>query len=258
MNALDLPPRRPLPRETRDRIRRSVGTGIAVAPRRTRIPLAAAAAVVLLAAGAVMVANWAPSGDRDEWPPAAGDSVTMALPDARTDEDLDRCADVATASPRADEFAPRSEWSPRFTATAPDGARITAFVGKNRAAAFCEVTTTTATVSDPTGGWVVLADTPTGMRPASAHAVYLSTTGVLAGTTDVEALEFSLVRGTKIVPAGVPALRDGMFVVDLGEFDAGDSLSVIGRDSLGLSVVSGMLALTPQSLPAPGVTGPIG
>jgi len=47
-------------------------------------------------------------------------------------------------------------------------------------------------------------------------------------------------------------------VVDLGEFGTGDSVSVIGRDSRGLAVVSGMLALTPQTRPALGVTGPIG
>jgi hypothetical protein len=255
MNTLDLPPRRPLPREARDRIRRSIETGTAVASRRTRAPLAAAAAVVVLAAGAVMVANWAPSGHRD---PAAGDSVTIAPPDARTAEDLDHCADVAATSPRADEFAPRSEWSPRFTATAPDGARITAVVGRDRAAAFCEVTATTASVSDPQGGWVILADTPISMSPASAHAVFLSPTGVLAGTTDAAALEFSLIRGSTIVPVAPPALQGGMFVVDLGEFGTGDTLSMVGRNSQGLSVVHGTLALSPASLPAPGVTGPIG
>ena len=267
MNTLDLPPRRPLPRESRDRIRRSVDTGIAVAPRRTRTPLAAAAAVVLLAVGVVVGARWAADTQGDPPPgattttstPAMLQPVTMDLPDNRTQQDLDICADTVAASPRAGEFAPRGWWRPKFTATAPDGVRVTAFLGVEDKPAFCEVTATTATVSDPAADPVPLALTPTNMSPAAVFAVYLSPTGLLAGYAEgVDALEFSAVRGTEIEPVSVPAFRDGMFVVNLGAFRIGDSVDVIGRSSQGLPVVSGSLAYSPPHLPPAGVTGPTG
>jgi hypothetical protein len=183
----------------------------------------------------------------------------MTMPDARTSGDLDRCAAVALASTRAGEFATRAEWRPEFTATAPDGARITAFLGAGGRPAFCEVTTTTATVSDPAAQPIPLATTPTNLSPAAVFAVYLSPTGLLAGYAEgVAGLEFTAVRGAEPEPVSMPAFRDGMFVVNLGEFRIGDSVDVIGRSSQGLSVVSGSLAYSPPHLPPPGVTGPIG
>ncbi|GAB1512906.1 hypothetical protein [Actinophytocola sp. KF-1] len=258
MNALDLPPRRQLPGETRDRIRRSIDTGLAAPRRRLRAPLAAAAAVTVLALGAVAVATWAPGTDRPAAPNDPAAPITMTLPDRRTQEDLDHCADVAAASTRAGEFAPRAEWLPKFTATTRDGTRITAFVGKSGDPAFCEVTDTTATVSDPGAGWATIAVTPDYMPPASVYAVYLSPSGVLAGIAHgVDALEFSVLRDLDIVPVTTPAFRDGMFVVPLGEFGDGDVVDVIGRDSQGMRVVSGNLAHDPEELPPPGLTGPI-
>jgi hypothetical protein len=268
MNALDLPPRRPLPRETRDRIRRTIDTGSAQSRARYRAPLAVAAAVVVLAVGMVIGTRMAPGPHEDRTPaaptatspgPSVIQPVTMVLPNTGTQDDLSRCAEVVVASPRAAEFAPRAAWRPKFTATAPDGARLTAFLGKDDKPAFCEVTATTATVSDPTADPIPLALTPTNMSPASVFAVYLSPTGVLAGFAhDVDALEFSALHGTKIEPVSAPAFQDGMFVVNLGGFRIGDSVDVIGRNSQGLSVVSGSLAHSPPNLPAPGVTGPTG
>ncbi len=263
MNALDLPPRRTLPDETRDRIRRSIDTGIGAARRRFRAPLAAAAAVALLAVGAVVVARWAPEGVDTPSPAATAPDrsvaqpVTTGLPDRRTGEDLDHCADVVATSPRATDFRPRSEWRPKFTATAPDGARITAFLGGGVTPTFCEVTATTATVTDPTGGWIVLGDMPSGTHPASIHAGYLSPAGVLVGVANgVDGLEFSIVRDRKPVPVGVPAFRDGLFVVNLGECGTDEYVNVVGRNSRGLSVVTGMVSCT--AFPPPAATGPIG
>lgn len=276
MNALDLPPRRPLPRETRDRIRRSVDTGIAGPGRRSRAPLAAAAAVAVLALGAVVVARWAP-GPSPEHPaatppptpapnsaptlaPSPAPPVTMALPGTRTYEDLDHCADVVVASPRTSEFAPRAEWRPVFTATAPDGARITAFSAEDGTPAFCEVTATTATVSDPTAEWGPVAVTPEHLSPASVHGVYLSPTGLLAGVAaGADALEFSIVRPAgrrmAILPVGTPAVRDGLFVVNLGECGADDHVNVVGRDREGMAVVRGMVSCI--AFPPAGATGPL-
>src|SRR5690349_19054301 len=101
MNTLDLPPRRPLPRETRDRMRRTVDAGTLGPPRRSRAPMAAAAAVVLGAAVAFITT----SVTRDEQPVATPPDTefrtpTMAMAGGHTAEDLDRCAEVAAASPR--------------------------------------------------------------------------------------------------------------------------------------------------------------
>lgn len=70
MNDLDLPPRAPLPVETRDRIRATVVAGLAEPPRPARnrwyLPLAAAAGIVALAAAAAVVVTRtgaAPTGD---------------------------------------------------------------------------------------------------------------------------------------------------------------------------------------------------
>lgn len=273
MNALDLPPHRALPRETRERIRRSIDTGVAAPRRRSRAPLAAAAAVALLAMGAVAVARWAPGPDQPaaHLPPttsAPGSALppitvpmpvtmTVTLPDTRTHEDLDRCADVAAASPRAAEFAPRAEWRPVFTATAPDGARTTAFVESGGRPAFCDVTATTAMVSDSDPEFAPIAVTPRRPDAASVFGLYLSPTGVLAGVAhNVDALEFSVVRDLKPVPVGVPALREGLFVVDLGECGTDEYVDVVGRDSQGLPVVTGMVSCV--AFPPPVATGPIG
>lgn len=271
MNVLDLPPRRRLPTETRERVRRALDTGIAAPRPRSRIPVAAAAAVVLLAVGAVLVARWAPGAHEERRPattaPAttnpARDPVvpplTMTLPGARTHDDLDRCGGVAAASPRAAEFAPRAAWRPEFTVMTPGGARVTAFWGKDGKPAFCEVTGTTATVSDPTAGGTPVAATPDGLKPAAVLAVYLSPTGVLAGVAQgVHALEFSLLHGLELQPVGAPAFRQGLFAVNLGELRPGDSVDVIGRNSQGMSVVSGMVPYDPAIVPPPGASGPVG
>ena len=271
MNALDLPPRRPLPRETRDRIRRTVDAGTTTARARSRAPIAVAACVAALALGAVVVAQWAP-GDREDRSPAATrpsttvlpdgaviPPVTMDLPDARTQEDLDRCGDVVAASPRADEFTPRSSWRPSFTTTAPDGARITAFRGGGGKPGFCEVTGTTAAVSDPTAEWTPIAVAPEGLKPASVFAVYYSPTGVLAGVAeDVDALEFTSVVGTDIQSIGTPAFREGLFVVNLGGLAPGRRVNVIGRNNQGMAVVDGWTYNDPDDVPLAGAHGPVG
>jgi hypothetical protein len=70
MNDLDLPPRAPLPAETRDRIRATVVAGLDESPRPGRNrwyqPLAAAAGIVVLATAAVVVVTrtgGGPTGD---------------------------------------------------------------------------------------------------------------------------------------------------------------------------------------------------
>lgn len=257
MNTLDLPPRRPLPRETRDRMRRTVDTGTAGPPRRSRAPMAAAAAVVLGAAVA-FVATSVPDDDRPVATPPDVEfrTPTLAMAGGHTEEDLDRCAEVATASPRAAEFAPRRQWHPRFTADLPGGARVTAFVDNGGTPSFCEVTMTSATVSDPTADWVSMAGNPATLRPASVEGVFLSPTGALAGVADgVTALEFYIVRNGDIVPLAVPTLRQGLFVVDLGSYRDKDDVRLVGRNSQGMAVVEGWLDLTPADRPAPGVTG---
>lgn len=257
MNTLDLPPRRPLPRETRDRMRRTVDTGTMGPPRRSRAPMAAAAAVVLGAAAAF----YATSVTHDDVPAATPPGAefqppAVAMAGGHTEEDLDRCADVAMVTTRAADFAPRRLWQPRFTTTLPGDTRVTAFVDRSGTPSFCQVTPEAATVSDPKAAPVPLAGTSDGRRSTAVDAVFLSPTGVLAGVVDgATALEFFIVRDNKPVPLPVPTVRGGLFVADLGEFRDTDVLEVVGRDSRGMSVVSGSLSLAAADRPAAGLTG---
>lgn len=266
MNALDLPPRRELPPRTRDRIRRAIHTGVTAPPPRSRTPITVAAAVTLLAVFGVVGALVAPHSKEslDPGPLVPRhdkliEPVEMMSPDATTDQDLDDCGAVLAESGREDEFAPRQDWQPKYTVTAPDAVRITALRDRSDTPSFCEVGTTTATMSAPATDGVPIAVTSGGTSLASVSAVYLSPDGVLAGIADgVATLTFEVLDGTHVVAVGGPALRDGLFVVNLGELRAGQVVEVIAYDVNGVPVASGTTEFVPPNLPPAGVTGPVG
>lgn len=98
MNDIDLPPHTTLPPETRDRLRSAVTAGVAEPhrrPGRLRVPMAAAAGVVALAAGAAVVTSLGgdePSGNTPLAPAAqstAAPTASAAAPEAFTTECLD-------------------------------------------------------------------------------------------------------------------------------------------------------------------------
>jgi hypothetical protein len=263
MNELDLPPRRELPSEVRDRIRTAVHADTA-APRkaRHRAPLAVAASVTVLVAGLIALRPLADSSNDV----GAGSGLQLADPvrvgpftvtPSAPGEDMDNCASVAALSPRSREFAP-FEPDPVFTATRRDGDRIIAFRTRDGAPGFCELDSDTATLSDPAGARITMADEDN----AQVLAFYLSPSGLLAGVArGVTALEFwgiEPTQGDVAMPSSLatPVFEDDLFVVEVGELAPGEVVEVLGRNSAGASVVTGSFTYDPSTVPPIGATGP--
>lgn len=249
MNELNLPPHRSLPPQVRDRLR-----GRLFGPDRSsrlRAPLAAAAGVAVLAAGAMMVSQsvaGTPADYRPGTPPTSTTTTKPAdppvrvappevtPPDGRTAEDLDRCGAVAAASDRAAEFAPRSTWRPLYTVS-QRWHRVTAFTEGGGKPGFCDVTATTATVSDPSAETMNLV--VPGEEPLTVDGLYLSADGLLAGIA-----QGAQELGMAIHHDGerrftLPVLRDETFVVDVGELVDGDELELWVTDENGDVLATG-------------------
>jgi len=252
MNDLDLPARRTLSPEARDRIRTRMN--VETPQSRYKAPLSVAAAVALLVAGTVIIGQsttgtpddyragttprpaTATVPDSDPLPSAtAPDSapvLTVTQPNGQSGEDLDHCWDAVQASSRAGEFAPRSAWQPMFTVTrsGPVGTsgveRVTAFRENGGKPGFCEIyqvrgpgssTSWNATVSDPSAEPISLA---TG-GGADIHAVFFSH-GLLAGVAQgVGSVKFDTTiphpdTGAPIHNTAPPIVQDGLFVVEVG------------------------------------------
>jgi len=249
MNELNLPPHRSLPPQVRDRLR-----GRLFAPDRSsrlRAPLAAAAGVAVLAAGAMMVSQsvaGTPADYRPGTPPTTTSTTVPAPPkppieppevtppDAHTAEDLDRCGAVAAGSDRAAEFAPRSAWRALYTVSRR-GHRVTAFTEYGGKPGFCDVTATTATVSDPSAETMNLV--VPGEEPLTVDGLYLSAGGLLAGIAQ-GAQELALaIHHDGVQRFTLPVLRDETFVVDVGALVDGDELKVWVTDGNGDVLATG-------------------
>jgi hypothetical protein len=263
MSDLNLPPRRPMPPDVRDRVRGRVFAGHGLARTGARAPLAVAAGVIVLAASAAIVAQ-SVAGTPDDFRPGTTTSTTTsttaqppppvrfrplpaAPPDAHTTDDLDRCGAVAAASPRAAEFAPRSAWQPVYTVNRR-GHRITAFREYGGKPGFCDVTATTATVSDPSAEPMSLGIG--GSEPINVEALYLSGGGLLGG----------IAQGVHELGAAVgdefskPVLRNEVFVVDVGELADGDVLHVGAFDGDGNVIADGQMTFDHEKVRPVGAT----
>jgi hypothetical protein len=276
MNDLDLPPRRTLPPEVRDRIRTTVNAE--EKPRsRYKAPLSVAAAVAVLAAGAVVISQsiaGTSDGHRAGTTPDSSVTVvpgsdpelTVTQPNAQSDEDLDLCWAAVAASPQAGEFAPRETWQPVFTVTRarPGGTggllRVTAFREHGDKPGFCEVFEVTgpgettswgATVSSPSAEPIPLAAS----GGADIHAVYFSH-GLMAGVAQgVDSVKFDVRiphpdTGEDVHYSPPPVVQDGLFFVEIGGLSPGTAIagghpgvsstvSTTGLDGDGTEVTSG-------------------
>jgi hypothetical protein len=270
MNDLDLPPRRTLPPEVRGRIRtRVTPTATPSWTVRHRAPLSVAAAVAVVAAGAVIIGQ-SVAGTPDDFragevPPTSvtGQTPTYEIqpiptvdpipPNAQTTEDLDHCGAVVEASPRAHEFAPRSSWEPVYTVVR-GSVRITAFREYGGKPAFCEIDGPTATVSDPSAETTQLAMD----GGIDIYALYVGQSGLVAGVAQgVSYLEFGVVHpdpsnGTFAYAKAMPAFQDELFVVDVGGLGEGSKLIVRGK---GDSKISAEWAYDPAKVRPVGATG---
>lgn len=269
---LDLPPRRELPPEVRARMRDRVLAALNAPanhrPNRMRGPLAVAAGVTVLAASAMIVAQSTRGSTGGDLFTSAGSTSTTSptsrssprprppastsrpvntaptpltipqLDTAKAAEDLDRCAAVAAASPRAAEFAPRQAWEPVF-AVELNGHRITAYREHGTRPMFCDTTATTATVSDPSAEPMAL----TGAPEAPYYGLYLSPAGILAGVAQgIEKLDCEVRTlldtdpggGTHFLPRNEPvSLRGIQFVVHVGQLRDGDEIVTTARSTAG-------------------------
>jgi hypothetical protein len=278
MNDLDLPPSRTLPSEVRDRIRTAVnGTA---PPSRHRAPLSVAAAVAVLAIGAVIIGQ-STAGTPDGFRPGTTSTgsappsqrvdtappLVVTQPDARTNTDLDRCGTVVAASPRAHEFPPRSAWVPMFTAEPRDGlTRVIAFreFSSQGKPGFCEITriegttaTESVTVSDPSAETMALAADGT----VDIYALYLSNSGMLAGVAQgVTSVEIGVTNdepgtGARVRLRTPPVLQNELFVAEVGGLTTGSVIDVGGIVAGGNVAASGEWSYDPAKVRPVGATG---
>lgn len=263
MNDLDLPSRRELPADVRDRIRTAVHAEPPT-PRavRWRAPLAVAASVAVLVAAAVLAVRPADDVQAGAAEPITSGDLTLTQPDAQTEEDLDRCADVVAGSPLAYLYAPRETWVPVFTvrrqlprgdvmtvtegnpptttlvASEREEVRIVAFRQKDDQPVFCEFWQNSVLLSYPGAPPITLARND----DADIHAVYWGhphsiLVGVARGVT---AMDSRLLPSGERPASTLPTLvHDGLFAMQTEGLVMQDRVEVVGYDSAGRTAVSG-------------------
>jgi hypothetical protein len=172
-------------------------------------------------------------------------------------EDLDRCAAVAGARPRAGEFAPREQWRPGY-AVEHGGHRIVAFTMPAGMPMFCDTTARTVTVSDPSAapmslGQENLVSPPTSGSPHSTvtrpavdlRGLYLSEAGILAGSAAgahaVEPFVSTRSHGQEITAVMV----DGLFMAEVGDLRDGDFVATTAKDVRGRRIAGGAFDFDP-------------
>jgi hypothetical protein len=265
MNELNLPPRRELPDDVRDRIRTAVHAESPPArTSRWRAPLAVAAGVAALVAATLVIVRPADDlqvGTQPPVPVRSGD-LTLTQPDAKTDKDLDRCAAVVAKSPQAHKYTPRDTWAPVFTVhrdilehgpMTPDDieppsptkvgeARVVAFRQAGDQPVFCEIYQDTVTLSDPNPDYPLV--TLAKNDDADIHVVFMThRTNIMFGVAQgVTALDSKIVpyhdlRQVSENPAAL--VQDGLFALQTDKLVTQDRVEVVGLDSAKAIVVSG-------------------
>lgn len=264
MNELNLPPRRELPDDVRDRIRTAVHAESP--PARTvrwRAPLAVAAGVAALVAAVIVVrpADDPQTATQPPVPVRSGD-LTLTQPDAQTDKDLDRCAAVAAKSPRAHTYSPRDTWVPVFTVhrdileygpmtpadteppspTKAGESRVVAFRQAGDKPVFCEIYQDWITLSDPAPDYPLV--TLAKNEDVDIHVEFMPhRSNIMLGVAQgVTALDSRIVpyHDLRQVSENPPALvQDGLFALQTDKLVTQDRVEVVGYDSAKVIVVSG-------------------
>lgn len=212
MNDLDLPPRRTLPPDVRARLRTHLDTG-PEPPHgaRSRAPLAVAAGVALLAAGAVLVAQ-STGGNPDEVQPGKAPATTTAAPapDATLNpSDMKAVIDHCVAATDGNGYPPRDAWEPVFGAREHGVTVVMARAGGKPYA--CQLTANSVTMSNPQG------EVP--RSPGTSAGVLLNTPeGLVAGVAEPawQHVGVFAMDGANVMTSTVAETRDGMFFLIRG------------------------------------------
>jgi hypothetical protein len=178
------PPPRPLPPEVRDRIRGTVTAGLERSSRprieRLRAPLAVAASVAVLAAGAAIIAQSVGTnggvGTPTTAPTTSSGASRPTLNPAEANAELDRCWAAVQQAGKAGSFPDRSQWQPVFNVEFVLDLHVTAARAAGKPL-FCATTLTTVTVSDPNA-------TPGYAKGSRTGSLLFSPTGIIAGVAD--------------------------------------------------------------------------
>ncbi|MEU9688565.1 hypothetical protein [Amycolatopsis japonica] len=171
---LGLPGRRELPPEVLDNLRMTLREGMGK-PARRRWPIVAAAAAVVLVLAGALVATVVIREPDGQGPVVANPDFSLDWPKAVTA--MDRCWAAIEKKGRAASFPARDEWVPQFT-TAPSWTSITVVaVRAGDKVFFCETTAITVTVSDPDAS-------PSYSAGTKAAALLMTRAGTVAGVAD--------------------------------------------------------------------------
>ncbi|APU14518.1 hypothetical protein [Actinoalloteichus fjordicus] len=172
----DLPPRRELPQEVRDRMRFRLRQGLEGAgsaqsrASRLRAPVLVAASVGLLAMAAVVTTNvLAGDADGPAGPAPSGESEASEVPVG--DEPFDRCGAAVAEAGAGEQFPDPGSWT--VSKTLFDGQVLEIEAADQRF--FCHVTARWAHVSDPAAA---VAE-PTDDRPVAS--IEVTATGSILG-----------------------------------------------------------------------------
>lgn len=199
MTGFTPPPRREMPAEVRDRLRRKLWRDLYAPARfRFRAPVAVAAAVALLVAGAVLVAQAipAPPEELGAHQPTATTTATPVAFDAVAE--LDRCYAAVQTAGMAASYPDRPEWTPAFS-SGSGGITVVAAEADGKPL-FCESTLTSVTISDPAAAPVVAAGSAT-------SALFATPNGTIAGVADPAWETFELRIGSTLVAQPVQSER---------------------------------------------------
>jgi hypothetical protein len=248
MSELPLPPRRPLPPEVRDRIRARVLADLD-RPRRFRhgrAPLAVAAGVAVLAAGAVIVGQsthggGGEPGDR-QVPPTGTSSQNRPLDLRKANSELDRCWAAIQAEGKADSYPDRSRWRAVSTGDYVWVTVTAAFADSKPI--FCQTSVTTVRVSQP-------AAAPAHAESSTNAALFISPEGTIAGVRDPSwpGVEIFVGEAGGLTGSTPEQLPYGLFVTNARERIQDGTQILVGRADQSRAEHPGRVAL-PRPAPA--------
>ncbi|MCE7005555.1 hypothetical protein LWC34_22405 [Kibdelosporangium philippinense] len=159
MSHIDLPPYGPIPDDVRDRIRRKVQRRIR--KPRYRTPVGVAAAVTLLAAGALVIT------DKPDGP------VELAMPTPESVA-MDRCWAAIQKSGETGRYPHRDQWRVAVTHASVNSPVTVVGITSDAPPFFCQTTETTVTVSAPT-------TEPRYAKGTKTAALLFDANGIVAG-----------------------------------------------------------------------------